>query len=1214
MSFTGGPSLEFDRVALLRATRLRDASYTAAFDALTRLTQTLTGCAHVSINLVEEDHLWSLSGLGLAHRTAPRASSLCNQTLLLAQPLAIDDASLDTRFAQLAQGQSIKAYLGLPLTVEGHVLAVLCAYDPRPRTWPAALVQQLIDVAIGASALMDAQLQAQRWRLNEARVRTASLAGSDWLWETDKDGIVRWISPGLALHTGVDPSEVLGKPATEGMVQRDDDTRASWVDYLKRRQQREPFCDVIADRLTPRGLITVSISGTPVFSSRGEFKGYRGATRNITRQFNAEREARRADHLLRRAIESFQIGVMITDAQGQVLLINQPWRDQMGGLYEAHQQHWPSVLRAMIDRGDHPDAQPDPEAYLRWRLGLTAVDIPQETRWQDRWLLVKDHALPDGCAVHFAMDITKAKCDAALLIEQQAVLSAARARLSTVLSALPDLWFVIDAQDRVIDAQEGHPMLVRPLSELRGRPVGTGLPPAQAQAQCETIHKVRATGQPHDLTYRLTTRDGKRRKFEARMTPMPEGHILFLARDITEADRAAQELRVSEELYRSVASAISDGLLILELDGRVVALNPAASRILGIPPEAVHDLQRPSLLGLVLLSDDLQTPLPISQWPTTRTLTQGTRIVDEVHPLRRPDGQVIWLQVSCHLLRVSPQSQPFAAMATLRDITQERQAQQALQRSEERWLFALEGAGDGVWDWDLARNHLFLSPRWKGMLGYEDAALSDTLDDLFRLVHPDDRDLVARTMTSYRTLAADVLQGEFRMRHRDGCYLHILSRGKVVSRDAAGAPLRIVGTHSDISPIKQAELALREKQTAEAANAAKTEFLSRMSHEIRTPLNAINGFAQLLNMQLLQSGDQQAGQGSYVTQILHASQHLMGLVNDVLDLQQVEAGVLKFKAEPLPLADEVSQCLAMLTPMANAAQVRLVDCVEGPWHVVADRQRLRQVIMNIGSNAIKYNRPGGTVRLSIDAQQRRGLSLVVEDNGEGMGEAQLARLFQPFERLGRETSSIEGTGLGLIITRSLIEAMGGHMDIRSQPGAGTRVHITLPRVGETTHAPAEHLPDAPPPERQRTMSMPLPLPRVQSLSPLRVLYVEDNRINAMLFEEALRPYAQVALSVAEDGPTALEMAREFQPDVLVLDAHLPGMSGFEVLQALRALPALALVPAYMCSADAMPDDLARAQAAGFVGYWTKPIDIVQVTTELCRLADSRDNAAHERQT
>jgi CheY-like chemotaxis protein len=240
------------------------------------------------------------------------------------------------------------------------------------------------------------------------------------------------------------------------------------------------------------------------------------------------------------------------------------------------------------------------------------------------------------------------------------------------------------------------------------------------------------------------------------------------------------------------------------------------------------------------------------------------------------------------------------------------------------------------------------------------------------------------------------------------------------------------------------------------------------------------------------------------------------------------------------------------------------------------------VLLNVGSNAVKYNHPGGNVCWRLENVAGGRLTLCVEDNGAGMSAEQMSRLFQPFERLGRESSAIEGTGLGLIIARSLTQAIGGRLNVTSTAGRGTCVNIEL----QCTEAPADAAPaPAVPPDA--------------AASGLRMLYVEDNRINALLFEEAMRLHSShIELRVAEDGGEALTMAQDWQPEVLVLDANLPGISGFEVLRQLRALPGLDNVPAYMCSADAMPDDVQRAYEAGFIGYWTKPINIGSVLADI----------------
>lgn len=1209
---------ENERIALLHASKLLDTETPAAFEAIQRLVASTLNCPIAAVNLVDTHRIWSLARKGLDARQTTPSDSFCQTVVKRKAGLKIKDASQDERFKDLplVTGPSqVRAYIGMPMLIEGHALGTLCAMDRQAREWTEAEALALQDLATTAASLIQHHLTTQRLRKMEARVRTASLAGSDWLWETDKDGVLQWVSAGLKQHTGLDPATEIGQKGAALYVPRDDETQESWDRLLQARARREPFNNAIGVRMTPRGPITVSVSGTPVFNSRGEFKGYRGASRNVTRQIEAEQEARRADQLLRQAIESFHISVMITDPQGRVVLANRHWREHAGDAHDEANPYWSVTLRKLVQAGIYPDANGREDAYIAWRLNLHTETEPREVQFQNHWILVKDHQLPDGSVVHFAMDITQNKKDAEKLREKQKALTETKARLRAVLRALPDLWFVIDNKGRYIDGHADHPLLLKPLSELKRTVLGSHLPVETAELQRQALQRLQSTGQSQRFEYDLAKQDGISRHFEARMTPMPDGQTLFLTRDITERQLAAEKLRVSEELYRSVAATISDGLVIVELGGRVVALNQAASRILGVRPEQLINVEQAGLPGLTLLEDDLVTPVPFERWPINQVLATGQRIDTCVHPLRRIDGKILWLEISCHLLRVDANAAPFAAMATFRDISQELHAQQELQISEERWKFALEGAGDGVWDWDLQSGRVFYSQRWKAMLGYEEHEIANTADEFLSRVHPSDRDPIRDSLQRYFKAGDGIHQTEFRLQHKLGHYLSILSRGKVVSQHRDGHALRVVGTHSDITLVKQAERALREKQTAEAASAAKSEFLSRMSHEIRTPLNAVNGFAQLLQLQQTQQQADQAQQ-NYVEQILHASRHLMGLVNDVLDLQQVETGILSFKPEPLTLADEVAACLSMLGPMADKRQISVHNLLEEPLMVMADRQRLKQVIMNIGSNAIKYNQAGGTVRLYAECLPENEVVLTIEDSGPGMSPQQLSKLFQPFERLGRETTNIEGTGLGLIITRSLLEAMGGRMDIRSQPGSGTRVNIVLP-LASCTHAQLDPAPISAYPLKsdqgsaiESNMSpTELNSDGAAALPALHVLYVEDNRINAMLFEEALRPFTQIDLAVAEDGQMALSMARDRKPDVLVLDAHLPGMSGFEVLKALRTLPELADAPAFMCSADAMPEDVARAQAAGFTGYWTKPIDIVAVTTELCRLATRGDNAA-----
>lgn len=809
-----------------------------------------------------------------------------------------------------------------------------------------------------------------------------------------------------------------------------------------------------------------------------------------------------------------------------------------------------------------------------------------------RHLEVRISPMQDGRTLHLVRDLTDLRTLERDVLVMQRVLEADASLPITVADAtLPDqpLIYVNPAFERLSGYRR---------EEVIGHNCRFLNAAHRDQPALNELRGALAEGSPCTVLLRNARKDGSTFINELHVAPIRDAagrttHFIGVHNDVTERARAAEKLRVSEELYRSVAGAISDGLLVVTQDHGVAAVNPAGCRILGVRQDEVVGVPHGPPF---LLLDEQLAPLPPEAHPVMAVLAGSAPLLDRVFALHRADGDLRWLSVSCQPLRLAPGDVPFSVVVTFRDITEQRRAEQALAASEERWKFALEGNGDGVWDYDENSQTVFYSRRWKEMLGYADHEIGTSLSEWSRRVHPEDKPRVLEEIRRYRAGKVSAYEIEYRMRHRDGHDVWILDRGKIVSRRADGSPLRIVGTHRDVTRQKLTEDALRDKQAAELANRAKTEFLSRMSHEMRTPLNAVIGFAQLLK---LQQSPAVGNRPSYADHILQAGQHLLALVNDVLDLQQVEEGRLSLNLAPVVLADVVARCAELLAPMAQARGVTCINTVTEAAtqrRVWADKQRLRQVLLNVASNAIKYNRPGGHMHLSVEAVSEERLALLVEDDGYGMTGEQMSRLFQPFERLGRETSAIEGTGLGLIIARGLIQEMGGSLTVASRPGAGTRVRIELPapldahRSEHGLFAASAH--GAPLDQEQKEPDR------------MRMLYVEDNRINALLFEETLKLRSHIELRVAEDGEEARAIASEWRPDVLVLDAHLPGLTGFEVLQQLRQLPGLAHVPAFMCSADAMPEDVQRALAAGFVGYWTKPIDVNQVMADLDVLQQS----------
>ena len=396
---------------------------------------------------------------------------------------------------------------------------------------------------------------------------------------------------------------------------------------------------------------------------------------------------------------------------------------------------------------------------------------------------------------------------------------------------------------------------------------------------------------------------------------------------------------------------------------------------------------------------------------------------------------------------------------------------------------------------------------------------------------------------------------------------------------------------------KNAELE-SAKSVAEKANLAKSEFLSSMSHELRTPLSAILGFAQLIESG---SPPPTPAQQRSIEQILKAGWYLLDLINEILDLALIESGRLSLSLEPISVAEVMHECRAMIEPQAHKRGITVTfSRLEAPCFVKADRTRLKQVLINLLSNAIKYNRNGGTVVVSYEAAAPGRLRVCVDDTGDGLSSEKLVQLFQPFNRLGQEARAEEGTGIGLVVCKRLVELMGGAIGAESTVGKGSHFWIEMnltepPQPGAHAHSSLD------------VVAAPSPLPaHVHTL-----LYVEDNPANLMLVEDLVARRPDIRLLSAMDGPRGIEMAKAFAPDVILMDINLPGMSGIQALRLLTEDPKTALIPVVALSANAMPRDIAKGLAAGFFRYLTKPIKVGEFMETMDQaLQASKSRRAH----
>jgi PAS domain S-box-containing protein len=514
---------------------------------------------------------------------------------------------------------------------------------------------------------------------------------------------------------------------------------------------------------------------------------------------------------------------------------------------------------------------------------------------------------------------------------------------------------------------------------------------------------------------------------------------------------------------------------------------------------------------------------------------------------------------------------------------------EALRESEERYRSVVSEIDEVIFRTDEAGRWTFLNPAWTQITGYSvDETIGTTV---LSCTHPDDRtnaELKTRELTDK---TAEYCRQEVRYVTKTGesRWVEVHARA---SRGANGSLIGTAGVIRDVTERRRVEDALRSaREAAEAASRAKSEFLSRMSHELRTPLNAILGFSQLMEIEATTPT-----QTENAEHILKAGRHLLSLINEVLDITGIEAGRLHISAEPVSVAEVVEEVVGLLGPLTSDRGVTLtVDHAHiADQHVHADRQRLKQVLLNLVANAVKYNRRDGSVMIGFDFSPNWRARIVVEDTGTGIATHKTARLFTPFDRLGAEGTGVEGTGLGLALSKGLVEAMGGTIGVHSVEDVGSTFWIELPSAPN----PVTRLSLEPSMVARKT---PIDVMTRQTT----ILYVEDNLSNLALVQRILEGRGDITLIPAMQGGLALELARSHRPDLILLDLHLPDIHGEEVLRQLRQAPDCRDIPVVVLSADATPGQVERLTSAGANAYVTKPLDVRPFIDLLDRTLDAR---------
>jgi PAS domain S-box-containing protein len=623
--------------------------------------------------------------------------------------------------------------------------------------------------------------------------------------------------------------------------------------------------------------------------------------------------------------------------------------------------------------------------------------------------------------------------------------------------------------------------------------------------------------------------------------------------------QAEAALRHTAARFRSLVEHSADGVALLNPLGTIIYSSPSTTRIIGYTVE--------ELVGKTIF--DIMHPEDHAVVKTRLfglLLRPGGNASAEFR-IRCKDGGEVWVEgVGVNLLA---EPNVHAIVCNFRDIMERKQAAEMAQR-----LAAIvESSDDAILSFALDASIQTWNPGAERIYGYAAGEVMGRSIDI--LVRPEERAERAEIYERVRQLGQPIHFEAVRVR-KDGTPIRV-SITLSPERDGAGKIVGLSGIGQDVTERRRAEEALWKAREAEQASEAKSEFLSRMSHELRTPLNAILGFAQLLEMDSLNPEQRES-----VTHILRGGRHLLQLINEVLDIARIESGRLSISLEPVPLGDVVQETVDLITPMTAETQVHLHADAAGlaGRHILADRQRIKQVLLNLLSNAVKYNHQGGTVTLTCAETPEGRLRIRVSDTGPGIPPDKMDRLFIPFDRLGAEQTGIQGTGLGLALSKRLVEAMGGTIGVTSTVGHGSTFWVEVP----LTESPVERLRE----EKQAAVASAAPGTLETTHT---VLYVEDNLSNLELIQRLLARHPEVKLIPAMQGRLGLDLAREHRPDLILLDLHLPDIQGDEVLRRLREAPETRQIPVVIISADAIPRQIDRLLAAGARAYLTKPLDV-----------------------
>ncbi|MCW8914409.1 MAG: PAS domain S-box protein [Magnetovibrio sp.] len=882
----------------------------------------------------------------------------------------------------------------------------------------------------------------------EQRLHDIVSTVGDWIWETNEILEMSFISDRFQETTGHGPEDLIGRSLLQ-VVLSDDAAGGADTPVLFNLENREPFRDIACSLKDAKGqVLHFTLSGIPYYSDNNMFRGYRGAAHNITPQLQTQRQY----HQARKVAEHPKLAEASADASMRFAAdadnVDAAFviYDQAGNLTAASEGYaklYPAlddviipgatledILTEAADRLNIKEAQGRVGEWVKDKLAerLNPKPSHQEIYRGGRWWRIHEQRTRDGQVLSLHTDITHIK-------DMEASLLDAETRYRKLVEMAPDLTCVVTegkitlmnaAGAEMLDGDDPNWFIGKSFEDFVH-------PDFRSLVRDEVEHLIDEKWMP----LRLIRVNGEAMDAELSALPFSDRGlktVMLVARDTSERKRAAEALINRDFQLQGIMDTVVDGIITINEHGIVQSFNRSAERIWGYDASEVLN-RNISMLMPKTYADEHDGYLErYRKTQNPRMIGKGREIV-----AKRKDGSILPIDLAVSELKRDGKS---LFIGVVRDITERKAAEEQLRVSRERYALSIRGAGEGIFDWDIKSDQLYISSKIRSLTGYKNRFIKAS--SWVRLINAEDRESYQDKLVRHLKGQTPSFSAECRLRNKDGSERWIRISGMAL-RDKFGWVYRMAGSVGDITDRIQARHQLIEaKDRAEIANRVKSEFLANMSHELRTPLNAIIGFSDVMLAGLFGSLDERYEE--YISNIRDSGSHLLSVINDILDVSRIEAGQMELRPERAIVEELILSATRLVQERAESANLRLkVKVQDNLPDFKVDPQRIKQVLLNLLSNAVKFTPGDGQVTVTARMVETGELVIAVADNGIGMSTDDIVTALTPFGQVdGKLTRKYEGTGLGLPLTKSFIELHDAHLDIVSELNIGTTVSIRFP--------------------------------------------------------------------------------------------------------------------------------------------------------------------------